>query len=89
MKENEALLLRFKYYSFFDLNPKVQSYLLYLHLAGKGFGQRMPLSLMCFCVGKSSTALKIGLAGIKPDFACSHVPVCSCLGVARDALGVA
>lgn len=23
MKENEALLLRFKYYSFFDLNPKV------------------------------------------------------------------
>lgn len=25
VKENEALLLRFKYYSFFDLNPKVQS----------------------------------------------------------------
>lgn len=23
VKENEALLLRFKYYSFFDLNPKV------------------------------------------------------------------
>lgn len=25
VKENEALLLRFKYYSFFDLNPKVRS----------------------------------------------------------------
>lgn len=29
MKENEALLLRFKYYSFFDLNPKVYSYVNY------------------------------------------------------------
>lgn len=31
VKENEALLLRFKYYSFFDLNPKVQSSLFHLH----------------------------------------------------------
>ncbi|XP_017680933.1 PREDICTED: fermitin family homolog 2 [Lepidothrix coronata] len=45
VKENEALLLRFKYYSFFDLNPKVQSYLFHLHLAGKGLEQRMPGSL--------------------------------------------
>lgn len=29
VKENEALLLRFKYYSFFDLNPKVYSYVNY------------------------------------------------------------
>ncbi|NXX54991.1 FERM2 protein, partial [Scopus umbretta] len=43
VKENEALLLRFKYYSFFDLNPKVRSYLFHLCLAGKGFEQRMPL----------------------------------------------
>lgn len=40
MKENEALLLRFKYYSFFDLNPKVQSYLFYSHPAGKSFEQK-------------------------------------------------
>lgn len=40
VKENEALLLRFKYYSFFDLNPKVQSYLFYSHPAGKGFEQK-------------------------------------------------
>lgn len=40
MKENEALLLRFKYYSFFDLNPKVQSYLFYSHPVGKGFEQK-------------------------------------------------
>lgn len=32
VKENEALLLRFKYYSFFDLNPKVQSFFFHLHL---------------------------------------------------------
>ncbi len=25
VKENEVLLLRFKYHSFFDLNPKVRS----------------------------------------------------------------
>lgn len=31
VKENEALLLRFKYYSFFDLNPKVQSSLFRFH----------------------------------------------------------
>lgn len=55
MKENEALLLRFKYYSFFDLNPKVQSYSFHLHLAAEHFGRRMPVSLTHICAGKSST----------------------------------
>lgn len=36
VKENEALLLRFKYYSFFDLNPKVLSSPFHLRRAGSG-----------------------------------------------------
>lgn len=71
MKENEALLLRFKYYSFFDLNPKVQSYVFYSHPTGKGFEQRVPVSPMCFCFGKSSTTLRINYVGSKPNL---HAP---------------
>jgi hypothetical protein len=31
VKENEVLLLRFKYHSFFDLNPKVHYMDLFFH----------------------------------------------------------